>query len=552
MRFKKFFAGMTVAALAASMLTVLPASAKTAADMPANGPVLKDDGSPVIAKAVFSSGDGSVNDTETSIEVIRGENTLRITPKNADGAETKGVGASKFCIDLEGVYEQYPNMMINVSKVSLVKKQYDENGNPIMKTETDKETGEKHEVQKTKSVLLKAPNLEKPEKDADTTLDYAKIQKGDFENNGSWRVEFYNADGATKDADPFKGRDVMEYDYIDVVFTVWENTKLEKQVFDNYVINADDPSFEGYFEDPSSPDSKGRAYRNFIYLCGEFEETDKTSKFVNSWDLSTVTAITYFVKGNEKLLASRDWSGFGIGIAATCNNWYQVESTNQVYVMNEDGTYKDADNDGYADLVKPASLVKIEDGLYAVTIVKKAGDYGKNDEQKGFFNEFDTGARIWLNDWNNDESGEAVFQLDHVVLNPSPENVYINDKVNISTGEAEKQTYEKPTWEEFNEGIEPDDPKPGDDNPTDSETSDGETSDGETTDKEDGLLGDVNGDGEINVQDISKAAAAVKGIKPLEDAEAKRADVNGDGEVKVNDVVQIAAHVKGVKAIEKK
>ena len=64
------------------------------------------------------------------------------------------------------------------------------------------------------------------------------------------------------------------------------------------------------------------------------------------------------------------------------------------------------------------------------------------------------------------------------------------------------------------------------------------------------LIGDVNGDREINVQDISQLAAHVKGKKALSDTQMKPADVNKDGEVNVKDIVKIAAHVKGVKSID--
>ena len=61
--------------------------------------------------------------------------------------------------------------------------------------------------------------------------------------------------------------------------------------------------------------------------------------------------------------------------------------------------------------------------------------------------------------------------------------------------------------------------------------------------------GDVNSDGKVNVTDVSKAAAQVKGVKSLDSAGKSKADVNGDGKVNVTDVSKIAAQVKGVKKI---
>jgi hypothetical protein len=66
---------------------------------------------------------------------------------------------------------------------------------------------------------------------------------------------------------------------------------------------------------------------------------------------------------------------------------------------------------------------------------------------------------------------------------------------------------------------------------------------------EDFMLGDVNGDGTINITDITKVAAHVKGKKILDAAAQKRADVNNDGKINVSDITKIAAHVKGKKLL---
>ena len=64
-----------------------------------------------------------------------------------------------------------------------------------------------------------------------------------------------------------------------------------------------------------------------------------------------------------------------------------------------------------------------------------------------------------------------------------------------------------------------------------------------------GGAGDVNSDGKVNVTDVSKTAAHVKGIKSLDSAGKSKADVNGDGKVNVTDVSKIAAQVKGIKKL---
>ena len=62
-----------------------------------------------------------------------------------------------------------------------------------------------------------------------------------------------------------------------------------------------------------------------------------------------------------------------------------------------------------------------------------------------------------------------------------------------------------------------------------------------------GVEGDVNGDGDLNVTDLSVIAAYVKGLKSVDDLSA--ADVNGDGDVNVTDVVLVAGAVKGIAAL---
>ena len=101
---------------------------------------------------------------------------------------------------------------------------------------------------------------------------------------------------------------------------------------------------------------------------------------------------------------------------------------------------------------------------------------------------------------------------------------------------------------------------------TDAETTDGETTDSLTTDESstqaedksatdeetsDGehALGDISGDDNIDVVDITMLASHIKGMKALNKYSYARADVNGDGEVNVTDIALIAAHIKGIKAI---
>ena len=64
------------------------------------------------------------------------------------------------------------------------------------------------------------------------------------------------------------------------------------------------------------------------------------------------------------------------------------------------------------------------------------------------------------------------------------------------------------------------------------------------------VRGDVNNDGIVNVSDISKLAAHVKGHRALSDDELTRSDINGDNEINVKDISPVAAHVKGIRSLE--
>ena len=61
--------------------------------------------------------------------------------------------------------------------------------------------------------------------------------------------------------------------------------------------------------------------------------------------------------------------------------------------------------------------------------------------------------------------------------------------------------------------------------------------------------GDANGDGNIDVTDISCTAAHLKGIRSLDAEFADKADTNSDSKIDVTDIALIAAHIKGIKPL---
>ena len=61
--------------------------------------------------------------------------------------------------------------------------------------------------------------------------------------------------------------------------------------------------------------------------------------------------------------------------------------------------------------------------------------------------------------------------------------------------------------------------------------------------KVDALKGDVNGDGKVNVSDVSALINMILGVTAMDQT---RADVNGDGRVNVSDVTALINIILGI------
>ena len=83
----------------------------------------------------------------------------------------------------------------------------------------------------------------------------------------------------------------------------------------------------------------------------------------------------------------------------------------------------------------------------------------------------------------------------------------------------------------------------------DATTSDAETTSGDedTTGAND--IGDVNGDGTINITDVSRLAAYIKSKKELDEKGINAADINADSTVNISDLSLLAGHVKGISSL---
>jgi hypothetical protein len=64
------------------------------------------------------------------------------------------------------------------------------------------------------------------------------------------------------------------------------------------------------------------------------------------------------------------------------------------------------------------------------------------------------------------------------------------------------------------------------------------------------MKGDINGDTDIDIEDLKAVNDHVKGIKAIPAAQLARADVNWDGKVDVTDVTLISYDINGIRPIK--
>lgn len=61
-----------------------------------------------------------------------------------------------------------------------------------------------------------------------------------------------------------------------------------------------------------------------------------------------------------------------------------------------------------------------------------------------------------------------------------------------------------------------------------------------------GLIGDITGEGKVNMGDVAKLYAHIKGTSILtEETGLNRCDITGEGKVNMGDVAKLYAHIKG-------
>ncbi|MBQ4138720.1 MAG: dockerin type I repeat-containing protein, partial [Muribaculaceae bacterium] len=64
-----------------------------------------------------------------------------------------------------------------------------------------------------------------------------------------------------------------------------------------------------------------------------------------------------------------------------------------------------------------------------------------------------------------------------------------------------------------------------------------------TEEQQSQLVGDVNGDGRVNVSDVTTLVNMILGVIPKDET---RADINGDGKINVSDVTALVNIILGI------
>ncbi|MCI6653504.1 MAG: dockerin type I domain-containing protein, partial [Ruminococcus sp.] len=60
------------------------------------------------------------------------------------------------------------------------------------------------------------------------------------------------------------------------------------------------------------------------------------------------------------------------------------------------------------------------------------------------------------------------------------------------------------------------------------------------------IIGDVNGDGQVNIRDASQIQKYILGVVEFDDEQLAVADTNGDGEINIRDATQIQKFLLGL------
>ena len=139
---------------------------------------------------------------------------------------------------------------------------------------------------------------------------------------------------------------------------------------------------------------------------------------------ANVTAVTFILNIDDKEVEAGTWIGGGLGTNAESTGWKGHEFTTQTFVLDDNGNYVDKDGDGLADRVKECALTKIADGKYAYTLTNGG---------KTIFADTDTYAQLWMQDWSI-----KTMTLDKIILNPTtvyanPEQPKVGDAATSST-----------------------------------------------------------------------------------------------------------------------
>lgn len=290
--------------------------------------------------------------------------------------------------------------------------------------------------------------------------------------------------------------------------------------------------------------------------CYKGNETEVTvPDKVYGFPVTDISTYSFESSDIESITFSEEITIIRVGAFSNCEKLKEVKLNNKISTIDEIAFYGCS---SLEEITIPESVTEICDrafvnctALKSVTIpetVTKIGKcafgyecsyyYSKTTKVEDFviYGHSNTEAERYAK-----ENGFEFVDLDNP--NPNPQPKPDDDKVDgEDTPNVDNTT---PTNPDVTEPTIPDETTPTHPDETDQTTSTEIPDNTNPTNPEEnkGILGDVNGDGKVNIKDATMIQKAAAKIISLTDAENLRANVNGDAKVNVKDATAIQKFV---------
>ncbi|MGN0165806.1 MAG: hypothetical protein ACI39R_06455 [Lachnospiraceae bacterium] len=143
------------------------------------------------------------------------------------------------------------------------------------------------------------------------------------------------------------------------------------------------------------PDESFNADAGCYYLLGDASKGEAGAFNDNPADVTKWVAAKFTIEldeteANDCATGGGTWVGGGLGRNSESSGWDGHEWTTKPYDFDEDGNPVDADGDGTPEPIKEITLTKVSDGVYEGLLVC----------EDGLFQDTDTYAQLWMQDWS--------------------------------------------------------------------------------------------------------------------------------------------------------